>query len=484
MITHLKRTSPFTPKLSTCSRRRVRTLLSFIMMLMATSVFALAQDNAADKSPAVPEVPQDPYPNSIPVPAGILDAGSEWLNTSGPIDLKDLRGKVVLLDFWTYCCINCMHVLPDLKYLEQKYANELVVIGVHSAKFDNEKLSRNIRNAILRYEIEHPVVNDSEMTIWQRFGTRAWPTLAVIDPEGRFVGAQGGEGNRELFDQVIEKLVTYHRAKGTLDERPVVFDLESHGSTAAPLRYPGKILADQSSGRLFIADSNHNRIVITRLDGSLQHVIGRGTVGMTDGDFGTSEFNHPQGMTLVDEILYVADTENHAIRRIDLASQQVTTLAGTGRQGRPGPIQGNLAQTDLNSPWDLCHIDGMLYIAMAGPHQIWVHRIGSLEIKVHAGNGREDIIDGPLNQCSFAQPSGLATSPDGTFFVVADSEGSAIRSVPVDPSGNTTTIAGTTGLPRGQSLFAFGDVDGTLRNTAQTQSELVACSAEIRRVAD
>ena len=155
----------------------------------AETAVAQAKEAVAGAAEAATEAaPENPAPDAVMIPAGILDGGTEWLNTSKPIDLKDLRGKVVLLDFWTYCCINCIHVLPDLKFLEQKYGNQLVVIGVHSAKFDNEKLSDNIRDAILRYEIKHPVVNDSEMLIWKKFDTRSWPTLALIDPEGKFVG--------------------------------------------------------------------------------------------------------------------------------------------------------------------------------------------------------------------------------------------------------------------------------------------------------
>ena len=423
-------------------------------LIVATMLMSIGMSTAVAQVP-----PANPFPEAVAVPAGILDGGTEWLNTEGPISLKELRGKVVLLDFWTYCCINCIHVLPDLKYLEEKYANELVVIGVHSAKFDNEKLSDNIRDAILRYEIKHPVVNDSEMTIWRRFGTRAWPTLALIDPEGKFIGKQGGEGNRELFDLIIGKVVAYHREKGTLDEDPIDFELEERSVEAGVLKYPGKILTDAASDRLFISDSNHNRIVITRLDGTHIATVGNGQIGRNDGAFSDATFDHPQGIALVDDTLYVADTENHLLRAIDLASKTVSTLAGTGRQGRPRDVNGNVKLTDLNSPWDLLHIDGTLYIAMAGPHQIWSHKLGTDEIKVHAGDAREDVINGSLASSAFAQPSGLAVNAEGTAFFVADSEGSSIRRVPTAPDGKVTTIAGTSELPRGQSLFAFGDVD-------------------------
>jgi len=424
-----------------------------------------AEKAGADKPPAenaaTAEPPKNPFPEAVAVPNGILDGGTEWLNTSRPIDMKDLRGKVVVLDFWTYCCINCMHVLPDLKYLEEKYGNQLVVIGVHSAKFDNEKVSQSIRDAILRYEIEHPVVNDSEMLIWRKFGTQAWPTLALVDPEGKYAGSQSGEGNRELFDTVIEKMVEYHRWNGTLDETPIVFESEASKVQPTPLRYPGKVLADAAGGRLFITDSNHNRIVVTSLTGELQQTIGSGRNGSANGVFEEAEFNRPQGTALVGTKLYVADTENHLIRVVDLEAKTVATLAGTGAQGSPGvKTMGPLLETPMNSPWSIAPVGDTLYIAMAGPHQVWSHKIGSDTIGVFAGSGREDVINGPLASSAFAQPSEIVSDADGKFLYLVDSEGSAIRKVPTDPSGQVTTVAGTSELPRGQSLFAFGDVDG------------------------
>lgn len=420
-------------------------------------------DPADNDQDAARPVPVDPAPDAVRVPPGLLDGGSEWLNTSEPVDLASLRGKVVLVDFWTYCCINCIHVLPDLKYLEKKYASELVVIGVHSAKFDNEKVSANIRDAILRYEIRHPVVNDDQMVIWRKFGARSWPTLALIDPEGRYVGALPGEGNRDRLDAAISRLIEYHRWKGTLDETPVRFDLESARVQQTDLRYPGKIAADAASGRLFISDSNHNRIVVASLDGQVQQIIGAGTIGRQDGDFSTAQFDHPQGMVLIDNLLYIADTENHLLRVADLEAETVTTLAGTGQQGRPGEVDGRLRSTDLNSPWALCHIDGMLFVAMAGPHQIWSHQLGTDKIQVHAGTAREDVRNGRLALSAFAQPSGLTANGTGSLFYVADSEGSSIRRVSASPAGVVTTLAGASDLPRGETLFTFGDVDATGR---------------------
>ena len=409
---------------------------------------------------AAEDAPRNPFPQAVAVPEGILDGGTEWLNTSQPIDMKDLKGKIVILDFWTYCCINCMHVLPDLKFLEEKYPRQIVVIGVHSAKFDNEKDSKNIRDAILRYDIQHPVVNDSEMKIWRKFGTRAWPTLAIVDPEGKFAGSQSGEGHRELIDAVVAQLITYHRWKGTLDETPLVFESEARKASPTTLRYPGKVLADDASQRVFITDSNHNRIVVASTTGELLHTIGTGRSGRTDGAFEVAEFNHPQGTVLVGNVLYVADTENHLLRAVDLEARTVSTLAGTGRQGSPGFLSGNLLESPLNSPWSLAHVEGTLYVAMAGPHQIWSHKLGEETINVYAGSGSEDVMNGPLTTCAFAQPSEIVADADGKFLYVVDSEGSAIRKVPTKSTGRVTTVAGTSELPRGQSLFAFGKVDG------------------------
>ncbi|MBI1310241.1 redoxin domain-containing protein [bacterium] len=425
---------------------------------------AAAQTDGPAKPPADPNVAigengrriENPFPKRFPAPE--LDGGHGWLNTSGDITLKDLRGKVVVIDFWTYCCINCMHILPDLKYLEQKYPNELVVIGCHSAKFDNEKDTEEIRQAIVRYEIEHPVINDSDMVLWRKFGAQSWPTIVLIDPEGNFCGYVSGEGHRELLDNVISRLIAWHKAKGTLDTTPVRFDLERDRVPDGPLRYPGKLLADPVNGRLFISDSNHNRIVISSLDGNLIDVIGSGRIGAKDGSYAEAQFDHPQGMALSGDTLFVADTENHLLREVDLKARTVSTLAGTGEQGRFNATGGRLKTSPLNSPWDLTFADDTLYVAMAGPHQIWAHRLGSGSIRVYAGSGREDILDGTFGTAAFAQPSGIVN--DGKFLYVADSEGSAVRVVSLAPRGKVMTLVGSHDLPNGRSLFTFGDVDG------------------------
>ncbi|GIW82431.1 MAG: hypothetical protein KatS3mg105_4238 [Gemmatales bacterium] len=386
-------------------------------------------------------------------PAPELEGGKAWLNTAGPLRIKDLRGKIVVLDFWTLCCINCIHTIPDLAKLEKKYANEVVVIGVHSAKFENEKNTESIRKAILRYEIEHPVVNDADMKIWRAYGVNSWPTLAVIDPEGNYLGQVSGEGNYELLDRVISKLIEIHKKKKTLDTKPRRFELARFKEKGdSPLFFPGKVLADEKSNRLFIADSTHHRVVISDLDGNKIAIAGTGKPGHADGDFAEAQFDDPQGMALDGETLYVADRKNHMIRALDLKEKSVTTVAGIGEQDRENRHRGGPAlKTGLNSPWALLIHKGMLYIAMAGHHQIWRLDLKRNFVEPFAGNGREALVDGTLAGSSFAQPSGLTT--DGKNLYVADSEVSAIRSVSLDGKDTVTTIVG-------QDLFEFGDIDG------------------------
>jgi thiol-disulfide isomerase/thioredoxin len=384
------------------------------------------------------------------VEAPELEGGTDWINTNEPIKLKDLKGKIVVLDFWTLCCINCIHTLPDLAKLEKKYPKELVVIGVHSAKFENEKNTASIRKAIMRYEVTHPVVNDAQMKIWESYNVNSWPTLIVIDAEGKILGRASGEGNYDDVDAAVTRLIKEAKEKKILNEKPLAFQL-AREAKSTPLYFPGKILADAAGKRLFISDSTHHRIVVTDLDGKLITTIGTGKAGDTNGKLDEASFNDPQGLALKGDTLYVADRKNHLIRSIDLKYKNVNTVAGTGKQGSDRQTGGKARETGLNSPWDLCFAGDSLYIAMAGHHQIWKLDLQKEELEPYAGNGSENIGDGTLANARFAQPSGLTS--DGKTLYVADSEVSAVRAVPLGGSGRVKTIVGL-------GLFKFGDVDG------------------------
>jgi len=386
-----------------------------------------------------------------PLRAGDVFAGSKgWINTAEPITLEKLKGHVVLVDFWTYCCINCIHVIPDLKFLEEKYKDQpFVVIGVHSGKFDHEKNTENIRTAVKRYGIEHPVAVDNDFAIWQRFGARSWPTLVLIDSAGQPVGSISGEGHRQILDQAIAKTLEKGRANGTLAAKPLTFAPEKHVAEGA-LSFPGKVLADAVGKRLFIADTAHNRILETTPDGAVTRIIGSGKAGFEDGALDAATFNEPQGMTLSEDrqTLYVCDRLNHALRAVDLKTNTVRTLSGTGDQSRDRKYSGVAKGAALNSPWDVERVGNVLIIAMAGHHQIWRYDLATDTIHQHAGTGVESCLDGPLLESTFSQPSGLAA--DGEKVYLADSEDSTIRSVTVDVMGTVESLAGS------EELFGFG----------------------------
>jgi DNA-binding beta-propeller fold protein YncE len=377
-----------------------------------------------------------------------------WLNVEAPLTLHGLRGKLVLLDFWTFCCINCLHELPRLEALGAAHADQLVVIGVHSPKFPHERGLDAVRHAVWRHRVSHPVVNDAEQAIWRHYAVRAWPTRVLIDPSGYIVGMASGEGHDADFDRLIRDQIALARAAGTLREGPLA-GLRPEAPPPAPggLWYPGKVLADAASNRLFVADSGHHRVVIATLDGTVLDVAGTGTAGAADGDFGTAAFDAPQGLALDGETLYVADTGNHLIRTLDLAARRVTTWLGTGRQAAWGSAGGVGRQAALNSPWDLALAGPTLYVAMAGTHQVWATDRASGVIAPHAGSSAEGLHDNVRPRAALAQPSGLALGDAGLLYV-ADAEVSAVRAVEPGPKGRVRTLVG-------RGLFTYGDRDGT-----------------------
>jgi thiol-disulfide isomerase/thioredoxin len=392
----------------------------------------------------------------VRVRAPELPQNFPWLNCDRPLTLKHLRGRVVILDFWTYGCINCLHVIPGLTYLGQKYADHLVVIGVHTAKFDQEQNPESIQQAIWRYGILHPVVVDRDRRIWEQYAVRAWPTFVVIDPQGYVVATVSGEGQRQILDDLIQQLIEEQAGKGTLDDELLRLTLEpSQTLLTSPLAFPGKVLADEPSDSLFIADTGHHRLVITSLNGTVKAVIGTGKAGWTDGDWLKARFSAPQGMAYdrQRQVLYVADTGNHLLRQLDLQQQRVTCLAGSGTQSRSlFPQGGKAAEIALNSPWDLVPVGDALYVAMAGAHQIWLIDLAQGTAQTLIGTGAEFCVDGSPEVAAFAQPSGI--TGNGSELFVADSESSSIRAIMLKPAPIARTICGS-----GQ-LFEFGDLDG------------------------
>ena len=342
-----------------------------------------------------------------------------------------------------------MHVLPQLRKLERRYPVTVQVISVHSPKFPTERENANLRQAVLRHRIEHPVVNDRDFGVWQQFGARAWPTIFFIDPTGAVIGRHEGEILSEMLEPVIDGWLEEYEAKGLLTQQPLGLTREQDGVSA--LSFPGKVEFDEGSGRLFVADTNNDRIIIANLDGVVERVVGSGDIGRSDGPRDAARFNQPQGLAVAGGGLYVADLENHLIRLIDLGSWETETVAGVGEQARKMPSRQPALSAALNSPWDVAHHDGRIYIAMAGCHQIWALDPDAGVIEPWAGSMAEGIVDGPRASAELAQPSGLSVGDGGIVF--ADSESSAVRELSFGDYGAVRTILGT-------GLFDFGDRDG------------------------
>lgn len=391
------------------------------------------------------------------LPAPDFPEGLEWLNVAEPLHLADLRGKVIILDFWTYGCINCIHVMDELARLRERFDHKLAVIGVHSPKFENEANVDTLRSILVRYQRDEPVVNDPDYRMMRRYGVRAWPTLVVIDPAGGYVGSVAGEGNEKRLVRVIEKLLVMH--EDIIDETPIALTLD-HIKRGDWFAAPEKIAV--GGGRIAISDSLLNRILVTDPNGKILHSIGAEESGFRDGSLPEARFRAPRGLVFAaDGILYVADTGNHVIRRVDLRAERVTTVAGTGRKGLRGQSTTEPLALDLRSPWDLDMDGDRLYIAMAGEHQIWRMDLSRNRLAPFAGSGEEGIDDGDLDEATFSQPSGLSLHGDKLY--VADAEASAVREIDLG-KGRVRTLVGT-------GLFDFGDRDGSLAS-AQLQHAL------------
>ena len=379
----------------------------------------------------------------------------DWINTGGrSLALKDFRGRVLLLDFWTYCCINCIHMVPELRRIESLFPDEVVVVGVHSGKYTNERVSANIARACERLGVEHPVLNDRQFRTWREYAVNAWPTLVVVSPGGYVLQTHRGEVTADKLAAELEPVVARARSVGTLAPSA---DRFYHPAPRPPepgvLRFPAKVHA-AGDGRLFVADTGHHRVLEVALKpdlsgGRITRVIGSGEPGWEDGGLREARFRSPHGLALAGDTLFVADTENHLIRAVDLVAERVTTLAGTGAQARRRPGGGAAREVPLNSPWDLLWTRERLYVAMAGWHQIWRVLVDEGLTEVWAGSGSEALHDAELAWAAMAQPSGLAMDPDRIYF--ADAEASAIRWV--REGEGTGTLVGT-------GLFDFGDRDG------------------------
>ena len=339
-----------------------------------------------------------------------------------------------------------------MRELESHFRGQIVVVGVHSAKYTTEGRDIHLKHAVRRLHIDHPVVNDHEMRIWGEYAVRAWPTLMFIGPDGRVIGKHEGEFDPDAMRSAITQMIDEASRAGDLQPTPLDL-VDEVASAGGALSYPAAVQVSQ--GRIFIADTGNNRIVITSLNGIVDRMIGSGVPAFRDGPADTAAFHAPHGLEIAENTVYVADTENHSVRAIELGSGEVKTVAGTGRIARSYGSGGKAVETELRSPWDLALVDDSLFISMAGNHQLWMHRIGSDEIRRYAGTGHEGKRDDRVPRAWLAQPSGIVSYRDGLLF--ADAETSSIRTSAATPAGKVVTLVG-------KDLFDWGDIDGDIDN--------------------
>lgn len=370
----------------------------------------------------------------------------EWFNIEQPLKLAELRGKVVLLNFWTSSSIQCVQNLPELRHLQNQFPKGFAIIGVHCPKFPHEQPSQQVQKAINRLHIQHPVIQDPELQLWRLFRLKSLPSLIYIDPEGHIIGVVRGEIKRKKLEQAIaDDIEKIHQAGLRNNKKlPLVRKPEERGM----LRFPGKLLATDS--RLYISDTGRNRVLETDHMGRLRRIFGSGSAGLVDGAADYASFNAPQGIIKLDEDLYVADSGNHAIRRIRLGSGDVETIASNGALLTEQQSAQMAVSEAMQSPWDLLYSHSALYIAMAGAHQIWKLPLNSRKLEVFAGQGRADLVDGPARSACFAQPSSLTVFNEHLF--IADAESSAIRVIRLQAD----TVATVVGL----GLSEYGDREG------------------------
>ena len=400
--------------------------------------------------------------------AADFPAGLTWFNVARPLTLDDLQGRAVLLDFFTPGCINCIHMLPDEKKLEEHFGTRLAVIGIDSPKFEASKTKDGLKSFIERYDLRHPIVLDPDMQMWNAYGVQAWPTLVLLGPDGNVEQTFIGEQSYEQLAGPVEAALVNAPPASKLPRLP----LQPIAAKTRALATPGGIAVSPSL--VAIADTGHNRIVLADRSGKLVDVIGSGCEGRADGDYAHAQFNRPHGLAFHDGTLYVADTDNQLIRRIDLTHKTVVTVAGNGQRGFAISGQFSARAAVLNSPWDVAWSDNALYVSMAGDHQIWRYDPASQTIGPWAGTGEEGLRDGARGDAQFAQPSGMSVHGDTLY--ETDPESSSVRAIAL-PEGRVTTLVG-------RGLFDFGMRNGNASDAQLQHAEGVAWNAGNLYIAD
>ena len=382
-----------------------------------------------------------------------LPRGLQWLNAPATT-LYEQRGRIVALAFVNGASAWCAQRLNDLALLQARYLGRLQALAIHVPRFDSERDPQQALKRLRRHGNALPLAHDADWVAWQRFGVESWPTVLLIDGEGQVRHrAVGADGLADLERQ-IGRLCDGLRAPPDDDLRSF---RETRPEPRMPLNFPTGLVA--TPDRLFVADTGHHRVLECNHHGRVIRQFGMGTPDLADGELNHAAFRRPQGLALVRESLYVADTGNHALRRINLATSSVDTLCGNGRAGEPAEGVVDVPRNvPLSQPQALVVNNNQIYLAMAGDNRIWSYDLGSRDLRARAGSGQLDVRDGSGPMAAFAQPTGLASVLQTLY--VCDAVGSAVRSVQLRGDVVQTLI--------GQGAWVFGAEDGP-RDSARLQ---------------
>jgi len=362
-----------------------------------------------------------------------LPGSIEWFNVDRPVRLADLHGMLVLLDFSLGDTACSRHSQHELNRLAGRFSDELVILCAHLPELPAAMRRSHVRSLISRQDVRFPVLHDPERVCRALFGIHDQPVRILIDRDGCIVGTSHGIGKQSHLERVIAHQISLC---GGWARRGPPFKVRLEPATRGTLHFPTRLIV--AHDRLYIADSGNNRILMTTKQGGILREYGGVAAGFVDGPAGSAAFDNPQGLCRVDEYVYVADTGNHAIRRINLRTDEVETLAGTGSDAGQDLSKLSMPRDCvLNTPCDVLFRRGQLFIAMTGLHQVWRLSMIDNVLSIFAGSGAAGSADGPSHLASFTQPVSLAWC-DGRFYCV-DAGSGTVRCI--DPvSGYVTTL--------------------------------------------
>lgn len=387
----------------------------------------------------------------------------QWLNTPAS-SLHEQRGRVVALAFVNAASAWSWQRLRDLAQLHTRYPGRLQPIAIHVPRFDCERDPQQVLKQLRRQGVSFPIVHDPDWHAWQRFGVDAWPTVLLIDANGQVRERVTGLDSMAELERPLAALCDALPMPTDEDSRALV---ETSPEPRLPLRFPVGLVA--TPDRLYVADSGHHRVLECNHGGRVLRQFGMGTADFVDGDLEQAAFRRPQGLSLVRDVLYVADAGNHALRRIMLRSGRVDTVCGNGRAGEPVEgVVANARDVALNQPQSVFATDSEVHLALAGDNRIWTYGLGRGELSCRAGSGQLEVRDGSGSMAAFAQPVALAAVQQMLY--VCDALGSAVRSLQLRNNVVQTLV--------GQGPWDFGDADGRRENARLQNPQAIALSPD------